>query len=224
MLKLLLSDLTAADLNAVIDLEEWVTNAANWFLDQTVQITAAEQQQLHYIQTHLIPSRPHLMNEATIWSRFILPMLVLAEQGPIQAYTAVPLIARYRQFELVGVADGVLGLGLSGEVTTPYLIVLEAKRGIEAKNPQSQLYGQLLAAAHMNWEKNRQDPQEIWGCYTIADIWTFTRADITGIETDRPQMRVEPSREYSEKLEAPAILTILKQIVGRYIQQETLAA
>jgi hypothetical protein len=118
----------------------------------------------------------------------------------------------------------VLGKGRGSDIQTPYLIVVETKHGVEAKNPQYQLYGQLLAAAWMNWQDNHQPTQEIWGCYTIADVWTFNRAEVTGFETDRPQLIVEISREYSEKREAEAILKILKQIVVQYLPSLELAA
>jgi hypothetical protein len=66
-----------------------------------------------------------------------------------------------------------------GMMESPYIVVVETKRGIDNQNPLFQLYGQLLAAAHLNWENENQEhsPQEIFGCYTIADSWTFVRAN-----------------------------------------------
>jgi hypothetical protein len=89
---------------------------------------------------------------------------------------------------------------------------------VESQDPVPQLYGQLLAAAHINWEQEKKRCQEVFGCYTIADSWTFLRAEVTDIETDLPTLRVEYSREYTEKTEAETILKILKFIVAKYLQ------
>jgi len=40
------------------------------------------------------------------------------------------LRATYPQFEIDGVADGVLGKCVSGLLETPFLVVIEAKRGL----------------------------------------------------------------------------------------------
>jgi hypothetical protein len=118
-------------------------------------------------------------------------------------------------FEIVGMADGILGRSLAGRLVSPYLMVVEAKRRIEAIDPIPQLYGQLLAAAYVNWQAIAQEPQEIFGCYTIADSWTFLRAEINQIGSDRPHLLVKYSREYTEKTEVATILKILKAIVSR---------
>ncbi|MCP4699909.1 MAG: hypothetical protein GY862_24115, partial [Gammaproteobacteria bacterium] len=96
----------------------------------------------------------------------------------------------------------------------PYLVMVESKRGLEAQNPVPQLYGQLLAAAGVNQEREKEASQEIFGCYTIADSWTFVRAEFSDMEADIPRMLVEISREYAEKQEAEMILKILKNIVS----------
>ena len=108
-----------------------------------------------------------------------------------------------------------LGRSLAGRIETPYLIVLEAKSCVEAQSLIFQLYGHLLAAAHLNWENNQQEPQEIFGSYTIADSWTFLRAEVEGLSSDMPSLQVEFSREYTEKIDAVLILKILKGIVAR---------
>ncbi|NJM85310.1 MAG: hypothetical protein HC839_03775, partial [Leptolyngbyaceae cyanobacterium RM2_2_21] len=61
-------------------------------------------------------------------------------------------------------------------------------------------------------------------CYTVADVWTFVRAEVANMESDRPLLRLEPSREYSEKLEAEIILKILKQIVTQRLADLSTAA
>ena len=220
MEKLILSKITAADLNRFITLQE-VGIATHPWLQQinTILLTENEQRQLQDIQVRLLNYSTHLMNEATIWARGIYPLLALAEQGSIQAWAQVSLQAQYAQFEIEGIADGVLGKAVTGFIAAPYLVVVEAKRGIEGQNPLFQLYGQLLAAAHLNWEKEKPASQEIFGCYTIADSWTFARAEVEHLETDRPTLRVEYSREYAEKTEAETILKILRLIVTKYLNQ-----
>jgi hypothetical protein len=133
----------------------------------------------------------------------------------------VAMRATYPQFEIEGIADGVLGKCVSGFIETPYLIVVEAKRGLEAQNPVYQLYGQLLVAAHLNWENNLEEPQEIFGCYTIADSWSFIRAKVNGMSADRPTMRIESSRQYAEQYDAETIAKILKGILNMSIPLAT---
>jgi hypothetical protein len=142
----------------------------------------------------------------------IYPLLLLAEQGAIQAWSEVSLSAQYAHFPLEGIADGVLGPSIDGYLQQPYLVVVEAKKGLDASNPQFQLYGQMLAAAWMNWKSSGEELQEIFGCYTISDSWTFFRGEVRGFEVDRPEFRLESSREFSERLEAEIILKLLKRM------------
>ena len=166
------------------------------------------------------------MNEATIWSRAIYPVLLMAESRSVQAWVQVSLTAIFSDIKLTGVADGILARVIAGVMRAPYLVTLETKRSIEAKNPRIQFYGQLLAAAKLNW-LNREDPnagetQEIFGCYTVGDVWTFARATVQGLATDdqKPFMHVQTSREFSSRMEAETILKILKKIISLYERQE----
>lgn len=215
MKKLVFSKITRTDLKNIIHLEEKTVAAYDWTQTDSVSLTEREQYQLTEIKSHLLNYDTHLMNEATIWARAIYPLLLLAEQDNIQAWTEVFLKAQYVNFEVEGIADGTLGNCIAGFMESPYLVVVEAKRGLEGENPLFQLYGQLLAAAHLNWENDGKEPQEIFGCYTIADVWKFLRVEVKDITSDMPSMKVEYSREYLEKLEADTIFKILKKIVLR---------
>ncbi len=219
MEKLTSSGLSKARLKRFIHLEERDLNDYEWLQVDSIALTAEEQQHLRPIQSRLRSYRTHLMNEATLWARAIYPLLLLAEQGSIQAWSGVAMQATYPQFEIDGIADGVLGKYVSGFPETPYLVVVEAKRGLETSNPVYQLYGQLLAAAHLNWENDQLEPQELFGCYTIADSWSFVRAEVSGITTERPTLRIESSGEYPEQTDAPTIVKILKKMVMKYLQQ-----
>ena len=218
MVKLILSDISLADIKQLVKLREKTGTEHEWNQVEAIALTENEQRQVQDIRSRLIHTQVHLFNEATVWLRAIYPLLLLAERNSIQAWAGVMLQTRYPTFEIDGIADGVLGKSLAGRIETPYLIVLETKRGVEAQSPIFQLYGQLLAAAHLNWENNQQDPQEIFGCYTIADSWTFLRAEVEGLDSDRPSLQVEYSREYTEKIDAELILKILKGIVARYLE------
>lgn len=218
MNKLTFSKITRADLKRLIHLQEKTVAPYDWTQTDSVPLTEREQCQLQEITSHLLNYDTHLMNEATIWARAIYPLLLLAEQDTIQAWSEVFLQAQYINFEIEGIVDGTLGKCIAGLMEAPYLVMVEAKRGLEGENPLFQLYGQLLAAAHLNWENDGHEPQEIFGCYTIADVWKLLRAEIQGIASDMPTMTIEYSREYIEKLEADTIFKILKKIVSKHVK------
>jgi len=217
MTKLTPSALSLINLKRFIHLQVHNTSNYEWTQVDSMQLTEREQRRLQDIISDLLNYPLHLMNEATLLARAIYPLLLLAEHNPIQAIVAVNLQASYTNFEIDGIADGVLAKSQSGFIEAPYLVVVEAKRGIESQNPVVQLYAQLLAAAHLNWENNKLTNQEIFGVYTIADSWTFVKADVSEIESEMPILQVEHSREYTEKTEAETILKILKRIVAQYI-------
>lgn len=219
MEKLILSGLSKATLKRLVNIEEQNLTMLEWLQVDSIPLTEAEQQQIQFIQARLLRYHAHLMNEATLWARAIYPLLGLAEQGNIQAWAEVSLQARYVHFEIDCIADGILGKATIDGIESPYLVVVETKRGIDNQNPLFQLYGQLLGAAHINWENQGNSPQEMFGCYTIADSWTFIRAEIEGFEADKPTIRIEASREYSEQIEAVTIVKILKGIVRKYLNQ-----
>lgn len=220
MPKLTFSGISASDLKPLIHLEERAIADYSWTQVETLALSETEQQQLQVIASRLLNYPLHLMNEATIFSRAIYPLLLLSEQNSIQAWAEVSLQAKYTRFELEGIVDAVLAKSIAGRLECPYLVVVETKRGVESKNPVFQLYAQILAAARLNWENTPLLPQEIFGCYTIADSWTFIRAEVEEIDSDLPVLRVEYSREYVEKLEAETIFKILKGIVSKSIQRE----
>jgi len=213
---LTIEKVSLSDLTSLIQLEEKGVAAYPWLNDQGITLTEMEQQQLEIVQSRLLNDPTHLLNETTIWSRAIYPLLLLAERDNIRALAEVTLSAQFPTSDISGTADGAIGQSIAGRLISPYLVVAETKRGIEGANPIPQLYGQLLAAAYLNWKTDAQDPQEIFGCYTIADSWTFLRGKVSQFDTERPMLEVEYSREYSEKYDAEPILRILKQIVDRH--------
>jgi hypothetical protein len=221
MPKLTFSTISLAELQSCIHLQEGTVGNYGWNQVSNISLTAHEQQRVTEVSDYLLDRDTTLMNEATVWGKAIFPLLTLAEQGNIEIWAEVLLRAKYKTFELDGVADGVLGKSVIGRIEAPYLVVVEAKKGIDAQSPVYQLYGQLLAAAHLNWELNGDDCQEIFGCYTIGDTWKFVRAEISEIEGDRPILKTEYSREYVEKLEATTILKILKGIVQHHLADDT---
>jgi len=222
MQKLTFSTVTLALLRQVVNLQERDASEI-WLASAEIQLSDRERLQLEIIQSYLIHEKLHLLNEATLWARAIYPLLLIAEKTGIRAWSEVPLSAVYSQFEVDGIADGVMGYSVAGRLEMPYLVVVETKRGVENQNPIFQLYAQLLVAARLNWEGDslqdskaeRAPIQEIFGCYTIADSWTFVRAEVSEIESDRPTLKVESSQEYSEKSDAETILKVLKSIVAK---------
>ncbi len=218
MKTLTLSDLSASDIKTIAQICEKGIAAYEWIDTAQTALTDAEKIQIANITVRLLNYKTSLMNEATIWARAIYPLLALAERDNIQAWAEVSLRAQYPHVELQGIADGVLGDSITGTLETPYLMVVEAKRGLESQDPRFQLYGHLLVAARLNWEDDQKSVQEVFGCYTISDSWTLMRAIVQNVDSDRPQMTLESSREYVEKIEAETILKILKQIVDRRLR------
>lgn len=220
MTKLTASSLTKAALETVATLHEQGIDDYDWLQVASIPVTEAEAQRLQYLQGDLLNCQVQLLNESTVWARAIYPLLLLSEQRGIQAWSGVPLKAAYAQFEIDSIADGAIGRAASGSIEAPFIVVVEAKKGIEAQNPLFQLYAELLAAARLNWQRQPQEPQEIFGCYTIADSWTFLRGEISNMEEEKPKLYVECSREYVEKLEATTIFQILRHIVSRFTSEQ----
>ncbi|MDE0427926.1 MAG: hypothetical protein OXN25_23965 [Candidatus Poribacteria bacterium] len=211
-----LSQLTEDALNALVTLHEEESNLETWE-ERQATLTSEEQMLLDSFKATLYRRNLVPMNEATLWSRAIYPLLRLAEQGRIQAWAGVPLKATYPKFELEGEADGALAPSIGGKIRTPYLIVHEAKRGLTAVDPQYQLYGEMLAAAWLNYKNTTALEQEIFGCYTVVDNWTFVRGVVGDIESEKPTLNIEFGPVYNGVLEAKRIVQILKSIVAQHI-------
>lgn len=215
-----LSQLTEETLNALVTLHEEESALETWEEMQTT-LTSEEQMLLDYFTASLYRRNLVPMNEATLWSRAIYPLLRLAEHGRIQAWAGVPLKATYPKFELEGEADGALAPSIGGKIQTPYLIVHEAKRGVNAPDPQYQLYGEMLAAAWLNCKNTTALEQEIFGCYTVVDNWAFLRGVVGDIESEKPTLNIEFGPVYNGVLEAERIVQILKSIVVKHIDSGT---
>ena len=211
------SRLTAGFLNSMVTMREKGVTPAFWDT-MDVSLSEHERQGIEAIISSLAHKSILLMNEATIWSRAIYPLLVLAEQGDLEAWSQLPLKAQYPRFVLEGIADGAVGYNISGPTKSFCLIVVQVKREPESQDPLSQLYGAMLAAAQLNWAQDNRVPQEIYGCYTVADNWIFAHGLVDDIEALQPTMTVALSRAYSEKVEAETILRILKSITGKCAQ------
>ena len=219
--------LSEETLRTLVTLDIQVGISDLWKQMQQGDLTPAEVTQIDYFKSILRERDLVVMNEATLWARAIYPLLVLAEQTYIQAWAGITLKATYPNFQLEGEADGALAPAAGGKPQQPYLIVHEAKRGVHAPDPQIQLYGEMLAAAWLNWngETHSQQPktasidsQEIFGCYTVSESWTFVRGTVDGIETEKPTLTVDFSRVYDGVFEAECIVQVLKAIVAKQLE------
>jgi hypothetical protein len=197
-----------------VEIQEKANANSSWTAVESAELTADEITQSDFITQRLAAEPAHLLNEATIWARAIYPLLVLGEYGEIRARAEVPLAAQYQKFYINGIADGAMGKTIGSRVVAPFLVILEAKRGIEGSDPIPQLYGEMLAAARLNWQLDpNTETQKIFGCYTIADTWTFLQGEVRSIDSDRPILSIEYSREYTQKYDANTILKLIKSIV-----------
>ena len=160
------------------------------------------------------------LNEATVWSRAVYPLLELAEVGGVRAWAAVPIMAKdpHSDTEIAGIVDGVLAPEAlaAGDPGHPFLLVVEAKRGVHATDPWPQLLAALLAVL---WTKlsgaHASANAEAFGCFTVSDTWTFVHAAAsTRPEGREPRLAITLSwsPEYAERVEGEAIFRVLRWI------------
>ena len=180
--------------------------------------------QLRYLAGKLARARPTTLNEATLWARAVYPLLELAETDSVHAWAEVALAAKdpFSDVELAGIVDGVLAPEgvLAGAPGQPFLLVMEAKRGVGATDPRPALLGAILAVLWTRIAQGAKEaPVEAFGCFTVGDLWTFVRAEAAvRPEALAPRLGVTLSwsREYAERSEADAILEALRWITRRY--------
>lgn len=223
MAKLPLASVTLDDLARLARLESHDEGfEAQGVGDEPLDDDAREQ--LRYLAKKLAATRPTTLNEATIWSRAIYPLLELAETEQVRAWAEVPLAAKdpFSDAELAGVVDGVLAPDgvLAGAPGQPFLLVVEAKRGMDGVDPRPQLIGALLAVVWSELGRGSAPTAESFGCFTVGDIWTFVRAEARVLPDGTPPrlaMTLSWSREYAERTEADAILRLLRHVTRRAV-------
>lgn len=207
------SRITVDELTALARVDDLGVTDEPWAALARGELSDEAQRAIEMVVGGLRRFPPGLVNEATVRARVVIPLLALAEVDRVAAYADVPLTARLPHVELTGVADAALGRPFAGELRAPFLVVVEAKRGIEAHNPVPQLYAEMLAAAWMNAQGDPRDARPVHGCYTVGDCWTFVRMDARGLDTDRPSLTVCSSPEYGTRSEAATVVRTLQSIV-----------
>lgn len=213
-----LGTLTIEQLREIVDIRYQGIRQEIWDSRTTGEIGERERVFLSVIHDHITSQKAHLLNEATIWSRAIYPLLALAERDNIRAYAGVPLSATLGKGDLRGEVDGALAtMGISSQAVSPYLVVIEAKRGVESNDPMAQLLGGLLCAAWQNHQRKPRPEHRVHGAYTIADVWNFVEARISGFGGEELVMTTISSREYTERTEATSILLLLKTLVAEQL-------
>ena len=210
------SELTDETLDSLVTLHEKIGVSEAWEQMQII-LTPEEGKRIDIFRANLEGLELIAMNGATLWSRVVYPLLVLAEQEHIRAWAGVPLKATYATFQLEGEADGALAPCILGRMRQPYFVVHETKCGVNAPDPLYQLLGEMLAAAWLNWKKDANPEPEIFGCYTVADSWAFVRGVVGEIDADKPTFAVEKSRTYDGVSDAERIVQILKAIVAKHL-------
>ncbi len=204
MKRLLFAQLTDADLDELVDLRDTGVAEEPWATLAEGEITSKEQGIIDYVTETLRHISPTLLNEATVWGRAIFPLLWLAEVRGVQVQANVPLTVQL----------GAYGTPFAGGLRAPFLAVVEAKRGVEGYSPVVQLYGEMLAAACLNAHHSGRRLGRLFGCYTVADTWTFVCAEVDDLKAPRPVFSVVTSPEMSQKSDAVRIVKILKSIVA----------
>jgi hypothetical protein len=214
MRRIQFTQVTIEDVRSIVALDDGGLQRSPWDEHARAELTPEEQRMVDYVSADLRRFQPSLVNDATVFARSIYPLLVLAERDGAQALAGVSLAASVGDVELVGVADGAIGRPFAGEVKAPFLVVVEAKRGVEGINPVAQLYAELLTAALLNAQETGRASQRLYGCYTVADSWTFVEMSATALDSPRPSVVVVTSPELSEKTEATTIARTLKSLVA----------
>jgi hypothetical protein len=215
-----LGQLRINQLEELVEIEDRGIVAQIWEDRELGKLSEREQLILSEVHERLGSVKPLLVNEATLWARAIYPLLMLAERDNIRAFAGVPLSATFGRGELRGEVDGALArMGIEGDAIPPYLLVVEAKRGVEGHDPVAQLIGGLLCAARRNHEQHARNDHVLYGVYTVAHVWTFVQATIQELDSDRPRIAIVSSSDYGEKMEAATIVLLLKSVVGELISR-----
>jgi hypothetical protein len=210
-----LGTLTLDQLRELVEIQDRGIQQAAWTAREQGELGERERVMLSVVHDHLSSTKAHLLNEATIWARAIYPLLALAERDNVRAYAEVSLSAVLPRGELRGEIDGALAtMGVNSQAIAPYLVVVEAKRGVEGNDPVAQLLGAMLCAAWQNQRRSPRLEQRLYGAYTIADVWNFVECTVSGLDGERPLLTTTGSREYTERSEADRILLLLKSLVA----------
>jgi hypothetical protein len=216
MRRIPLAQMTLEDLADLATIDDRGMRQEPWEELSRGELTEDEQRKVDDLRADLRRYQPSLVNERTVFARSIYPLLILAEAEGVQALADVSIVARVGEVELSGTADGALGRAIAGELRSPFLVLVEAKRGVEGRSPVPQLYAELLAAAWVNARETGQPNQRLYGVYTVADNWTFVEMRAEGLDTPHPALSIVSSPEIGEKNEAATIAKILKSIVAQH--------
>lgn len=216
MRRLLFDQITLEELRSLAEIHQVGLRRKPWEDLARAELTAAEEEVVARISADLRRYQPSLVNEATVFARSIYPLLVLAETEGVQALADVGIRAQVGDVELAGTADGAMGRAIDGELRAPFLLLVEAKRGVEGASPVAQLYAEMFAAALTNARECGLATTTLYGCYTIADDWTFVQLTAEGLDSPRPTLTIVTSSELNEKVEAGTIARILKSIVAEH--------
>lgn len=216
MRRLLFAQITLEDLRGLAEINDVGLRSKPWDALARAELTAAEESVVAHISADLRRYQPSLVNETTVFARSIYPLLVLAETEGVQALADVGIRAQIGDVELAGTADGAMGRAVAGELRAPFLLLVEAKRGIEGASPVAQLYAEMFAAVLSNARELGLTASALYGCYTIADNWTFVQLTAEGLDSPRPSLTIVTSSELNEKVEAGTIARILKSIVAEH--------
>ncbi|MEI7893311.1 MAG: hypothetical protein WCI05_09470 [Myxococcales bacterium] len=204
-----LSAIKRSDLAQVARLHDVGVVDEPWDTFAQTSLSSDEQLEITKLVRRFRGLHASLINEATLWSRLIYPLLVLAERGNVRAWAEVPISGQLGELEVDGVVDGALALGGADSPALPLLFIIECKRGTEATSPVDALYAALMCLASGEPKRPR------YGCYTVGDDWTFAELKWGASKTSKGSIEIKTSREYDEKTEAGTILSVLKAIVDK---------
>jgi hypothetical protein len=211
-----LSQFSRTELAQIADVVDEEIRDEPWATFEHGVLSGEDQQQIAQVLRRYRGLHVVLINEATVWSRLVYPLLLTAERDPIKAWAEVPVAAQIGEVDIAGTVDGALAAGADAP-RVPLLLLVEAKRGTEASNPIVPLYAALLCVGWNEIQARGGGEHLCYGCFTIADTWTFVEACVAAEAGGRPRIRLRSSREYAEKLEAHLIVSILRGIEDQWL-------
>jgi hypothetical protein len=140
-------------------------------------------------------------NEEELKMKFIAPLLYTVDfSGPgYNSFADRPLTAVVNNIRLTGKPDWMVATGTS-DPENPYFFLHQYKQiHVGSPDPQGQVLAAMIAAQALN-----NDGRPVYGCYTVAQYWSF-------VLLDGPTYSVSQGYDATDKDEILIVWSILQE-------------